>query len=45
MQKTNKILVLSDGSVTEEGTHAELIKQGGVYKKLASYQFSLKTHV
>tara|TARA_E500000178_G_scaffold356191_2_gene432327 strand:+ start:27149 stop:28960 length:1812 start_codon:yes stop_codon:yes gene_type:complete len=43
--KTNKILVLNEGSVSEEGTHTELIKQGGIYKKLASHQFNLKQNV
>lgn len=34
----NKILVLIDGSVVEEGTHASLIAEGGVYRDLYEKQ-------
>ena len=34
----DKIVVLSDGAIVEEGTHHELLKAGGEYKKLWSRQ-------
>jgi len=38
IQKANRILVLEDGRVVEEGDHQELISKGGVYKKLSKMQ-------
>jgi ATP-binding cassette, subfamily B, bacterial len=37
--KADRILVLEDGTVVEEGTHAQLVKKGGVYARLARLQF------
>ncbi len=37
--KADRILVLDDGSVVEEGTHASLVAKGGVYARLAKLQF------
>lgn len=34
----DKICVLSEGEIVEEGTHAELIAKGGMYKKLVDMQ-------
>jgi len=34
------IYVIDQGHVAEQGTHAELIKQGGIYAKLHTMQFS-----
>jgi ABC-type multidrug transport system fused ATPase/permease subunit len=39
IRKANKIIVIDKGTVTEQGTHDELIKlSGGVYKKLVELQ-------
>jgi ATP-binding cassette subfamily B protein len=34
------ILVLEDGELVEQGSHADLIKQGGLYARLADLQFA-----
>ncbi len=34
------ILVLEDGQLVEQGSHADLIKQGGLYARLADLQFA-----
>lgn len=39
IRHANKILVLKDGIVAESGTHASLIQQGGLYKRLLELQF------
>jgi ABC-type multidrug transport system fused ATPase/permease subunit len=31
--------VLDDGRIVQRGTHAELMQEGGLYRRLASYQF------
>ena len=36
--KLDRILVLSEGKITEDGTHAELLKRNGTYAKLWSHQ-------
>ncbi len=33
------ILVITDGEITERGTHEELVEQGGLYSELYRYQF------
>lgn len=38
IQKADKIYVIDKGKVAQEGTHTELIKQGGIYKKLVDLQ-------
>lgn len=38
IRDVDKIIVLSDGMVSEEGTHDELMKKGGVYEELYNAQ-------
>ncbi|AQX28452.1 MULTISPECIES: ABC transporter transmembrane domain-containing protein [unclassified Bartonella] len=38
--KADRILVMDQGSIVEEGTHAQLIEQNGIYARLAKLQFS-----
>jgi ABC-type multidrug transport system fused ATPase/permease subunit len=41
IRKANKILVIEDGKLREEGTHDELIAlENGLYKHLSGLQFS-----
>ncbi|WP_074381529.1 ABC transporter transmembrane domain-containing protein [Bartonella doshiae] len=40
--KADRILVMDKGVLVEEGTHAELVAQNGVYAHLARLQFSLE---
>lgn len=40
VQKADRILVLDQGMVVEQGTHATLVAQGGVYARLAALQFT-----
>lgn len=37
--KADRILVMEDGRIVEEGTHRDLVKKGGVYARLAKLQF------
>jgi len=37
--KADRILVMDQGRIVEEGTHQSLIRQGGLYAKLARLQF------
>jgi ATP-binding cassette, subfamily B, bacterial len=39
VQAADRILVLEQGRLVEEGTHASLVAQGGLYAKLAALQF------
>ncbi len=39
IRDADKILVLDDGRIRETGTHAQLLKQGGLYRKLYELQF------
>ena len=42
VQKANRILVIEDGRIVEEGTHAKLTQAGGLYARLAELQFTGK---
>jgi ABC-type transport system involved in Fe-S cluster assembly fused permease/ATPase subunit len=37
----NKIVVISNGQIVEQGTHKELLDQGGSYANLYSKQFEI----
>jgi ATP-binding cassette, subfamily B, bacterial len=39
VQAADRILVLEQGRLVEEGTHASLVATGGLYAKLAALQF------
>jgi ATP-binding cassette subfamily B protein len=41
VQKADRIVVLDHGVVVEQGTHAALVAQGGVYARLAALQFTV----
>lgn len=41
VQKADLIVVLDHGRLVEQGTHAELVAQGGVYAGLAALQFNV----
>lgn len=40
VRAADRIVVMDEGRIVEEGTHAALIRRGGLYARLASLQFS-----
>ncbi|VTU23322.1 Putative multidrug export ATP-binding/permease protein [Variovorax sp. SRS16] len=40
VQKADRIVVLDHGGIVEQGTHATLVAEGGVYARLAALQFT-----
>jgi ATP-binding cassette subfamily B protein len=38
--KANRILVMDEGRIVAEGAHHDLIRQGGLYARLAALQFT-----
>lgn len=45
IQRANKIYVVKDGTIVESGTHAELLKDGGLYAELHQIQFQAAAEV
>jgi ATP-binding cassette subfamily B protein len=41
VQKADRILVMDGGRIVAEGRHADLIRQGGLYRRLAELQFAV----
>ena len=39
VQKADRVLVMDQGRVAEQGTHAELLAKGGLYQRLHALQF------
>lgn len=42
VQKADRILVMENGAIVEQGTHAQLSASGGLYGRLARLQFGLE---
>ena len=40
VRAADRIIVMDEGRIVEEGSHATLIQRGGLYQRLASLQFS-----
>lgn len=45
IRTADEIAVISEGNIIQKGTHAELLKTGGIYKDLYSLQFRSGDHI
>ena len=43
IRRANRIIVMDKGKIVEEGSHETLVKQGGLYARLAEMQFASET--
>ncbi len=43
--KADRILVMDDGQIVEEGNHKSLVNKGGLYAKLAKLQFDMSNEI
>ncbi len=41
IQKAQRIVVMEEGAIVASGTHADLVRHGGLYARLAALQFDL----
>jgi ATP-binding cassette, subfamily B, bacterial len=41
VQKADRIIVLDGGKVVDSGRHADLVRRGGLYSRLAELQFNV----
>ena len=41
VRAADRIVVLDDGRIAEQGSHAELVQAGGLYERLATLQFAV----
>ena len=39
VQRADRLVVLDAGAIVEEGTHAELLRRGGIYARLFQMQW------
>jgi subfamily B ATP-binding cassette protein MsbA len=42
VRNADRILVLSDGEITQQGSHSSLLREGGLYARLYSLQFEAR---
>jgi subfamily B ATP-binding cassette protein MsbA len=45
VQDADRLVVLDEGRIVQRGTHAELMEEEGLYRRLASYQFRVPSAV
>ncbi|MPM58630.1 Beta-(1--_2)glucan export ATP-binding/permease protein NdvA [bioreactor metagenome] len=45
LMQADFIIVLDEGKIVEQGTHAELMKKGGMYSRVVKLQSSLSEDV